>query len=1007
MEDLYPLTYYSKENKKKSKDKTKNSKIKRYALKEKLKHSNSETHFIMKTVKEKRKIILKYLRKKNKINKISLTNVNTSKRIISLKKGGDFKKIMRKNKKELSNCIENDEGKNLKLFGNARYNKKSPSLFVEDFKKKIPSKKMGLIPMPTNNDSESNLYKEPKYIYTIQRNLSMTRRYQYNNKKEELLKAQKDNNQNFNNNIYFNTVQTWWKKIPQIIKIQKVVRGFLIRIKVRPIFQLYQFMKYFENFLIHLKMKKVLMDIYLYSIFKGRKKVEGIYITKEINLISKKITDNTIKIQNNYRCYRAKIKRDLLLSEKRGIINNKISFITKKIYVEQLKTHYNIIKIQNNVKNLLGQKNYVDKNLISKNNGIYYFDKIYLNYKNQKVIKFVKLMRHILQLLAFKKKIFYKKINEYNIDDINKVKFIQRQYLNHYYNNIKHVSLPKLNQKENNNIKNVSNITKGRIVIVINKFLFIQELIKRFINRRKMNMNNNLINKKNISKNYLITKENLKLNNFLEKITKFQSSYKVQFRRNKDNIINYEEPSFLDSSYDDYSLRDNKTLRQLTNKNRLPKKLLQGYYISKIRKIVDENININKNKVMHHQEGLLITKKRYYNNENKIKKIQRLMKNRKIDDKIVLQRPLTNNINFFSNNNDSYDEDFLYSKKSNNYDYQSKIIKYNIEKKVKNIQKAFLKYHNKKNKILNIQRKEKIKICFISKYFKKDENIKQVNIKFLLAISLFIKKNIQQYVFYLLKKDFKNFEYPFCLNTINRVLKYLNSNDYKGNIVKSLFDNILKSLNSNNTNKKDLLLLLNKEQEDQLREINIYEPKGNDCLDYIHGFSSFDKNLKNENFLNVRLNNTKFNNTNIYTITKFIDDEFENFVKGKYCYKCYLDLKDCKCLKEDQDDSLDIGINDDYNPKNSIKFFEYDKDKEKSIIIEGKPKTNESLEIITENKFIKKDIKMKDLINENKQKNILLSSRKNFEAMRVHQDKEKLKENIILRDDIENDDFFL
>ena len=1007
MEDLYPLTYHSKENNKKHKDNLKKSKTKRYILKGELKHSNSETHFIMKTVKEKRKIILKYLRKKNKI---SLTNANTSGKLISLKKGENIKKIMRKNKKELSNCIENDGGKNLKLFGNSRYNKKSPSLFVEDLKKKIPSKKMGLIPMPTSKDDESKLFKEPKYIYSMQRNLSMTRRYQYNNKKEELLKALKDNNQNYNkNNIYYNTVQTWWKKIPEIIKIQKVVKGYLIRKKVEPIFQLYQFMKYFENFLIHLKMKKALMYIFIYSIFKGRKKMEGIYISKENNLISKDITNNIIKIQKNFRCHRAKLKKNLLLRKKRGIINNKISFITKKIYVDQNKINNDIIMIQNNVKNLLGQKNYVDKNLISKNNGIYYFDKIYLNYKNQKVIKFIKLMRHILQLLAFKKKIFYKKINEYNSDDINKVKFIQNKYLNHYYNNIKNIiSLPNINQKENNNIKNASNITKERIIIVIDKFLFIQKLIKRFIDRRRMNIDKNFINKKNINKNYLITKENMKLNNFLEKITKFQSAYKIQYRRNKDNIIDYEELSFLDSSFDDYSLRENKTLRQLTNKNRFPKKILQGFYISKIRKKVDKNLDINgnNNKIIYHQEGLLITKKRYYNNENIIKKIQRLMKKRKIDEK-VLQRPLTNNNNFFSNNNDSYDEDFLYSKKSNNYDYQSKIIKYNIEKKIKNIQKNFLKYYNKKNQMLNIHRKEKIKICFISKYFKKDENIKQINIKFLLVISLFIKKNIQQYVFYLLKKDLKNFEYPFCLNTINRVMKYLNSNDYKGNIVKSLFDNIQKSLNSNNTNKKDLLLLLNKEQENQLREINIYETNGNDCLDYIHGFSSFDKNLKNENFLNTRLHNTKFNNTNIYTITKFIDNEFENFVKGKYCYKCYLDLKECKCLKEDQDESLDIGINDDYNPKNSIKFFEYDKEKEKSIIIEGKPKTDESMEIITEDKLIKKDIKMRDLMNENKQKNILLNSRKNFEAMRVRKDKEKLKENIILRDDIENDDIFL
>ena len=146
-----------------------------------------------------------------------------------------MKKIIKKNKLELSYYIENKDNKNLKLFGNSRYNKKPPNLYVEDIKKKIPSKKMGLIPMPR---SETDIYKEPEYIYTMQRNLSMSRRYQYN-KKEELLKSQKDNYNN--DNIYYNTVQLWWKKIPQIIKIQRIFKGYSIRKKVKPIFQLYKF----------------------------------------------------------------------------------------------------------------------------------------------------------------------------------------------------------------------------------------------------------------------------------------------------------------------------------------------------------------------------------------------------------------------------------------------------------------------------------------------------------------------------------------------------------------------------------------------------------------------------------------------------------------------------------------------------------------------------------------------------------------------------------------------
>ena len=415
MEDFYPLTYLNNSTKIKEPKKNKiNTQSKKNIVSKKLKHSNSETDFMMKIVKEKRRIIRKYLRKQNKI----ITNNTKSKeRFSAYKKGNNLKKIIRKNKLELSCCIENKENKNLKLFGNSRYNKKPPNLFVEDIKKKIPSEKMGLIPMPR---SETDIYKEPEYIYTMQRNLSMSRRYQYN-RKEELLKSQKDNYKN--DNIYYDTVQLWWKKIPQIIKIQRIFKAYSIRTKIKPIFQLYKFMQYFEKFLINLKLRRTFTDILVYSIFKGRKKIEGIYISKESNIISKDITNNIVKIQNNFRCYQAKMKRNFLYRKKKGNVINKISFITKKIYVEQYKTNNNIAMIQDNIKEFIKQKNYVDKNLIHKNKGIYYFEKVYLNYNNQKIIKFVKIMTHILQLLAFKKKIYYKNPNDYDADDLNKLNF--------------------------------------------------------------------------------------------------------------------------------------------------------------------------------------------------------------------------------------------------------------------------------------------------------------------------------------------------------------------------------------------------------------------------------------------------------------------------------------------------------------------------------------------------------------------------------------------------------
>ena len=971
MDDLNFLNYYSKPNSKRASKNLDNSKTQKDFDLKTLKYSNSESDFIMKTVKEKREIIRRYLKKKSKIA-TDRTIANPKEKFYVFKKRDNLNKIIRKNKLDLSHCIENIGEKNLKLFGNSRYNKKTPNLYVEDIKKKISSKKMGLVPMPASKNAESNFYKEPKCIYTIQRNLSMARRFQYN-KKEELLKSLRDNSMYNSNSRYYNTVQLWWKKIPQIIEIQKLFRGYSLRKKTKPIFQLNNFMKNFERFLINLSLKSAFTDILAYSICKGKKKISGLYISKNCNLYSKNFVNKIIRIQNNFRCYQAKGKKNFLFRKKRGFIFNKLSFITKKIYVKQNQACNNITMIQENLRSFIKQKNYIDKNLLLKNNGFYYYEKIYLSYRIQKVIKFEKLMRHALQNLVFKKKIFYKIPNEYDIDDFNKVKFIQKNYLNHYYNNIKPFSFHnfKNNKNVSNNIKCSSYITKEKMINIKDKLLKVQRKIKLFL--KKIKLMKKQINKKNISKNFLITKENLKLGNCVEKISHLQNIYKNKYKKNKNNILNYEEQSFEKNSFDNYAFRNSNNLRQLTYRNRIPKIERSGLYISKLRRYANKGDNIN---ILNHA--------------------------------YKLKRPLINHNNLYNNNNsESLDNILLNSNISNNYYYLSKITKHNFNDKVRKIQKNYLKYYNYINNH-NIYKKEKLNVCFISKYMKKNENIKQINIKFLLLTSLFIKKNIQQYGFYLLKKEKKNFEYPFCLNTINRVLKYLNSYDYKGNIVKSLFNNILKSLNNGNAFKKDFILLLNKEQENNLRDVNIFDIKENDCLDYIYGFCVFDKKLKNEKFLNVKLNNTKFYNTNIYTMTKFIDDEFENFVKGKYCYKCYLDINICKCSKEEIIDDFEIGIDDDYNPKNSIKFFEYNKNGDRGTLIQSKPKTNEDDDIITKNKLINNNIKKKELISKEKnQKNILLNSRKKFDALKSKDDKKKFKENILLRDDIENNEAYI
>ena len=98
MEEFH-LSYIKKKGKEKvkvsqskNKQKDKEKPRKKMSLK-KLNHSNSDTDFIIKSEKERRKIIRQYLNKKSK-----LEAMKDSKDLKSYKKGANIKKIIKKNK---------------------------------------------------------------------------------------------------------------------------------------------------------------------------------------------------------------------------------------------------------------------------------------------------------------------------------------------------------------------------------------------------------------------------------------------------------------------------------------------------------------------------------------------------------------------------------------------------------------------------------------------------------------------------------------------------------------------------------------------------------------------------------------------------------------------------------------------------------------------------------------------------------------------------------------------
>ena len=101
-------------------------------------------------------------------------------------------------------------------------------------------------------------------------------------------------------------------------------------------------------------------------------------------------------------------------------------------------------------------------------------------------------------------------------------------------------------------------------------------------------------------------------------------------------------------------------------------------------------------------------------------------------------------------------------------------------------------------------------------------------------------------------------------------------------------------------------------------------------------------------------------------------------------------------------------MNDDYNPKNSIKYFEYDINKSRGTLIKGKPKIDNKDSIITKSHFSQNnELRSKNNNSNNNSLMNSLNSKRNVEYFRyydINKNKKntsnnKNKNTIQLRDD--------
>ena len=372
-----------------------------------------------------------------------------------------------------------------------------------------------------------------------------------------------------------------------------------------------------------------------------------------------------------------------------------------------------------------------------------------------------------------------------------------------------------------------------------------------------------------------------------------------------------------------------------------------------------------------------------------ISKIRKRVNNELLDDFKPIQRNKNNNgyyiskiirFNDLNSKNkekekcENLEDNIIYNPIKELCCYTSIIRKRNYMKYIIYIQNIYRAYLNKTGKKLLKKPVNNIKFITIKRIKILNTKLKEQKKKYQYIIqlmNLFLTKNIQEYIFNILKSRKKenitknDYYFPFYIKTLQRLINYLKNDD---NHNQKIFLYFRKLFNFEKIPKKHILQLicfLSEKNKLKLINTNIFsEHTENDIINFLCDFSEFDKNIKNEIFIKERIKKIKFNNGNIFSLVKLIDTEYNNLVKGLYCFKCYNNINLCNCKKgnnnnfskfsskndlnkvndksEDNSnlDDFDFISNDVSNEKRQINYFDYNKEEENDDNILIKTKTN-------------------------------------------------------------------
>ena len=545
------------------------------------------------------------------------------------------------------------------------------------------------------------------------------------------------------------------------------------------------------------------------------------------------------------------------------------------------------------------------------------------------------------------------------------------------------------NNKYNNNYKNYNNYNRYNNNHIVNNYNDNNNDLKKIIK----NVKNGFFISKKIFKNP--KKEIIKIQHFLRKMT--LSKNKI-FKRPSNTYIEQKTLTNRFNENNDSNMFDTENVKAMIIVNKNKKKPINDelYFSHSSNNENEENLNRTNNNYINpgynNFDNLEISSnnKESNRNNNIINNLnynnQKENENNESEsDSAIITKIKLNYDTQDSNKNNEDNNSYLiiHTNSSKDIYYISKERKINYNKYITTIQNKYKnhlisKYSKKNNININVYQKPKSKSCIISRSIKNitDKYLFMYNpqIKyFIFLINLFITKNIQEYLFKIIKNKIfeKNnkdlFGFPFYIRTIQRVKNYLHKKNNPNKKVSLFFYEIFDYKNKKFKNILNKLCFLSKKEKKQLINSNIYTGyEENELIHFLCDFSKFDKNINNEKFIIERLRQTKLNNTNVFTLVKLIDIEYDNLVKGLYCLRCYNYVNICKCFSNkniikkekqleiddnesnmDMEEDLemidnDLNDNEDLHTKRKINYFDYNTNdnKQGNILIKTKSKVN-------------------------------------------------------------------